>query len=200
MGVDGVTPGVAYTLLSNKSPQDRSFSVDLVKLLRDSHQESSISSQLTTMAQSDPRWNIVMNRADKKSATRYQGIGSGAARQSMTSSMLANQSSIGSSIGGFGDDGMKRAFAKIMGETSEGERRAKNPLESIPTQEPKKRKSRFAGLFQDPNPNDPTQVSPVIAPPPSTPLPGFVRASGSNLSSVSSSTQANSSSKKSRWG
>lgn len=181
MGVDGVIPGVAYTLISSKSPQDRSFAVSLVKSLQDSGQESSVTPQLLSLAQSDPQWSLMMNRTEKTKKTGFQekGLGLGlTSRQAMTSSMLANQTP-SLSDGNFGN-GVQKAFSKIMG----------NNASSEPKIEVKKRKSRFSSVEDEaPQTN--------FSPPPQPTLPGFVRASTKNLSMTSDPSHTG---KKSRWG
>lgn len=188
MGVDGVTPGVAYTLISSRSPQDRSFSVSLVKSLQDSGQESSVTPQLLALAQSDPQWRVMtMNRNEKskKLHGNEKGLGLGlTSRQALTSSMLANQTSGQSDIS-YGD-GVQKAFSKIMGNSNEQ------------TVEVKKRKSRFSSAPEEPTPAS-SSISSAPPPAPSPPtrpsLPGFVRASNLSMTSTSSNTV-----KKSRWG
>jgi superfamily II DNA/RNA helicase len=186
MGVDGVVPGVAYTLISSKSHQDRAFAVSLVKSLQDSGQESSVTPQLLALAQSDPQWGFMMNRSEKTKKTGFQekGLGLGlTSRQAMTSSMLANQTPL-LSEGNFGD-GVQKAFSKIMGSKSE------------PKTEIKKRKSRFSSVAVEEAPQ--SVVQPNYTPPPQTILPGFVRSSTENLSMTSNSSNSTSV-KKSRWG
>lgn len=186
MGVDGVIPGVAYTLISSRSPQDRSFTVSLVKSLQDSGQENSVTPQLLALAQSDPQWRFMMmnrneNEKFKKPFGNEKGLGLGlTSRQAVTSSMLANQTS-GQLETTYGD-GVQKAFSKIMGSSNE------QAPEAV-----KKRKSRFSSAPDDPSPS-------VSYTPPSQPtLPGFVRASNLSMTSTSSSSSS-SSVKKSRWG
>jgi hypothetical protein len=77
MGVDGVVPGDAYTLLCRKSTQDCALSVDLVRSLREAGQESSVSQELLQMAQSDPRWHRVAGNGSNGSSWNGQSSGRG---------------------------------------------------------------------------------------------------------------------------
>lgn len=95
MGVDGVTPGTAYTVLvSEKIPSaDSSLAVDLVKNLREAEQENQISADLLKLAQSDPRSFALNSRSSGGSNSRSSGdragIGSSGAALAMTSAMMA---------------------------------------------------------------------------------------------------------------
>lgn len=80
MGVQGVHPGTAYTLLT---PRDSSFAVDLVHNLRLSEQP--VSEELVQLAQKDPKWHKVSHNRVVKGAT----AGLGAGQRAMTSAMLA---------------------------------------------------------------------------------------------------------------
>mmetsp|Transcript_15877 Transcript_15877/g.23910 ORF Transcript_15877/g.23910 Transcript_15877/m.23910 type:complete len:785 (-) Transcript_15877:35-2389(-) len=258
MGIEGVVPGVAYTLLSRAASSDRSFSVSLVKNLRDAGQNEAVTSELLEMAQSDPQWSRVMNR---RPGGGNMGRGSGGLgfvtggqggghQKAMTSSMLASQSK---GSGGTVTHGVavQKAFEKIMGgaESSSavpspasiqgdvaanpyiegrGMGRGKHMTQpswssseqvkvedASPISDPpvKKRKSRFAGLFEAPQLPAPEgessakidycPPSQAAAPTPqSTPLPGFVRAassSGTSLKSVSEINKSNVAHKRSRW-
>lgn len=51
MGLDGVVPGTAYTLIT---PADGSFAVDLVQNLNLSSQK--VPSELQKLAENDPKW------------------------------------------------------------------------------------------------------------------------------------------------
>lgn len=132
MGIDGIVPGVAYTLLNSKSSSDQSFSVYLVKLLIDSGLNTSITPELLSLAQSNPQWNQIINQKggsnsglnNKKSSTnRSGGIGfnvSGSIPQAMTSSMLANQSQTQFDVT-IESEGVKKAFIKLMGSKDSNE-------------------------------------------------------------------------------
>ena len=54
MGLDGVVPGTAYTLLT---PADSSFAVDLVQNLNLSSQK--VSTALQALAEKDPKWSRI---------------------------------------------------------------------------------------------------------------------------------------------
>jgi hypothetical protein len=131
MGLDGVVPGVAFTLLTRSSPQDNAFSVFLVKLLQDSNQHASVSPELLTMAKGDPQWARVMSgQGGRGQGGRGQGSGGsglgytaqgGGHQKAMTSAMLAEMSA-GGRIGGGGahrtssvDIGVVRAYEKLVG-------------------------------------------------------------------------------------
>jgi superfamily II DNA/RNA helicase len=196
MGVDGIVPGVAYTLISSKSPQDRAFSVSLVKSLQDSGQETSITPQLLALAKSDPQWRTMTNHRNdptRRTNAQEKGLGLGfTTRQAMTSSMLANQSPQLIDTNSFGE-GVQKAFSKIMG--------VPTALNTTTGTEAKKRKSRFSNSEQ-PNHNLPSPAP--VAPPPQVPLSGFVRSSTTNLSMSSPSpstgtSNSNQSTKRSRW-
>jgi hypothetical protein len=203
MGVDGVVPGVAYTLITSKSPQDRSFTVSLVKSLQDSGQENSVTPQLLALAQSDPQWRLMISRnettgrqARRTSGFQEKGLGLGlTTSQAMTSSMLANQTPF-QGEGTFGG-GVQKAFSKIM--------RDNLTSTTEPKPEVKKRKSRFSNAVEEPTSTQLPQTvqSNYIQPPPQPTLPGFVRSSADTLSmsmTNSSYSSASNSVKKSRWG
>jgi superfamily II DNA/RNA helicase len=189
MGIDGIVPGVAYTLISSKSSQDRAFSVSLVKSLQDSGQESAVTPQLLALAQSDPQWRIMTshrNDSTKRTNLQEKGLGLGfTTRQAMTSSMLANQTPQ-QADNTFGE-GVQKAFSKIMGVPG-------TPSTTAP--EVKKRKSRFSSSEHD------LAIATPVALPPQPPLSGFVRAQTANLSMTSSPSMSGGSNqtKKSRWG
>ena len=109
LGVEGVTPGTAYTLLTNK---DSSFAVDLVQNLNLSKQ--SVSKELQTLAESDSKWARIKhiqfgggggmghnsnnnNISSYSGSNRSKGTGRGGLgfgrtpAVAMTSAMLANQ-------------------------------------------------------------------------------------------------------------
>lgn len=98
MGVDGVTPGTAYTILvSEKVPSaDSALAFDLVKNLRDAEQDTP--ALLLKLAESDQRWDDSRGHFSKGSQSRFSGrrddnaragIGSSGAAVAMTSAMLA---------------------------------------------------------------------------------------------------------------
>jgi ATP-dependent RNA helicase DDX42 len=97
MGVDGVTPGTAHTVLVSSLPSDASLAVDLLKNLQDAGQGSSISPELRRLAESSPRWMRMGSHrgggrgAGNGSRPSSFGVGLGApnAPRAMTSSMLA---------------------------------------------------------------------------------------------------------------
>ena len=220
MGVDGVIPGVAYTLLDSKSASDQLFSVYLVKLLLDSGLNTSVTPQLLTMAQSNLQWSRIMNQSGKfpsssssssslstkkSTSTNGGGIGFGSAGstpQAMTSSMLANRSQ--TQAVEIESEGVKKAFNKLMGSNNN----SNNNIEG----EQKKRKSRFSITTNESTssssssaPSSSSSSSPGI-PAISATLPGFVRSLNSATSSLHSTTAPSTSqitkstSKKSRWG
>lgn len=82
MGVAGVTPGTAYTLLTK---DDSGFAVDLVHNLKISSQP--ISLELMTLASSDPKWHRI--RETKGISNNSKG-GLGTRGPAMTSEMMAN--------------------------------------------------------------------------------------------------------------
>lgn len=112
LGVEGVTPGTAYTLLTNK---DSSFAVDLVQNLNLSKQL--VGKELQALAESDSKWGRIKhiqfgggggmghsnNNSSNSSSSGYSGSNrsKGAGRGglgfgrtpavAMTSAMLANQ-------------------------------------------------------------------------------------------------------------
>lgn len=100
MGVEGVTPGTAYTLLT---PKDSSFAVDLVQNLRLSGQP--IAEDLIHLAMKDSKWNKIRHFHHQgglgsgagrfSSAPRHQGMGGSLSsfagvNRAMTSEMMAN--------------------------------------------------------------------------------------------------------------
>lgn len=111
MGVDGVTPGTAYTLLT---PTDTSFAVDLVRNLQLSTQ--SVPPSLQRLAEQDPKWSQLkyagggrggtLSDGGRSKAALGVGFGGAAAPKAMTSAHLAAvysdrggaSSSIGKSI------------------------------------------------------------------------------------------------------
>lgn len=239
MGIDGIIPGVAYTLLNSTLPSDQSFSVYLVKLLLDSGLNNSITPQLLAMAQSNSQWNQVMNQSGNNKKTfinRGGGIGfssaAGVTPQAMTSSMLANQTSTNNHPIGIESEGVKKAFVKLMGskdsnELNSSQQNSNNTSNQtvsdqiIPEQ--KKRKSRFSNLTSDTNEVSipPSSSSSPPTTTTTTSLPGFVRATNSQLgilpatltkqsnsitsttnpsTSNSSSSSSGYQSKRSRWG
>lgn len=80
MGIEGVHPGTAYTLLTKK---DSSFAVDLVHNLRLSQQE--VSENLLRLASSDPKWS----RLNQHNKLGRGGLGHG--QRAFTSEMAAQQ-------------------------------------------------------------------------------------------------------------
>mmetsp|Transcript_32379 Transcript_32379/g.44361 ORF Transcript_32379/g.44361 Transcript_32379/m.44361 type:complete len:625 (+) Transcript_32379:410-2284(+) len=102
MGVDGVVPGTAYTLLT---PKESSFAVDLVQNLTLSQQP--VSAELMRLAELDPKWAYVRNRRGGAGGRGSYGMSSGGAKaglgsansaRAMTSEMLAKEGQ----KGGFG--------------------------------------------------------------------------------------------------
>ncbi len=94
MGVQGVTPGVAYTLML--SGQDGAFAGDLVHNLRISKQD--VPAQLLHLAQSNPRFsNHRQERSGGGRGGGGVGIGFGGANQprAMTSAALASGTTSG---------------------------------------------------------------------------------------------------------
>lgn len=81
MGVEGVSPGVAITLLSNK---DANFASELVQNLRQSNQE--ISESLLSLASKATR----SFHGSSSMKGRNYGIGNAEVTPAMTSSMLSN--------------------------------------------------------------------------------------------------------------
>jgi hypothetical protein len=61
MGLDGVVPGTAYTLMT---PADSSFAVDLVQNLNLSSQF--VSKALQDLAEKDPKWGRIRHIAAGK--------------------------------------------------------------------------------------------------------------------------------------
>lgn len=133
MGLDGVVPGVAYTLLTKSSLTDKTFSVFLVKLLHDANQHTSVTPELMQFAQSDPQWQRVMSgggAAGRGKSGRQQGTaglglgysapGSSGHQKAMTSSMLAEMSAGGSvshpssTSMGLTDMGVAKAYEKLV--------------------------------------------------------------------------------------
>ena len=104
MGVDGVVPGEAYTLLAKASSTDSTFAVFLVKLLQDGGQGDAVSADLLQMAQADAQWTRVMSggghggggRGGARKGHNSAGLGLGywtgetGHQKAMTSSMLAD--------------------------------------------------------------------------------------------------------------
>lgn len=195
MGIDGVIPGVAYTLLNSKLLSDQLFSVYLVKLLLDSGLNNSITPQLFSMAQSNPQWNQIINQRNnnvfgigmnnektnnkKQSINRSGGIGFssiGSTPQAMTSSMLANQTQLPQS-NIVESEGVKKAFIKLMGskETNEQSSQIQEIIEHTQGIEQKKRKSRFSSVSNEE----------IITN--QTTLPGFIRSTNTQESTLSSS-------------
>ena len=86
MGVEGIKPGTAYTLLSS-SNEDSSLAVDLVHSLQAASQP--VSSLLQSLAQSNARYYSARgaNRSGEKRGLGCAGVG-----PAMTSAMLANES------------------------------------------------------------------------------------------------------------
>eukprot|EP01041_Mallomonas_annulata_P007324 gene7324-14939_t len=96
MGIEGVTPGTAYTLLTQK---DSSFAVDLFKNLQLSDQH--VSPGLMKLAESDPKWHHMKGgRGGGRGGGGGAGVGAGrgglgfgpgGGPRAMTSSMLAQR-------------------------------------------------------------------------------------------------------------
>lgn len=109
MGVDGVTPGRAITLLTTK---DSSFAVDLMRNLELS--KISVSPDLQRLAQTDPRFGRRHVRGHGHGGGGASaGIGSAGASRAMTSAMMAMESaaytsSPSSSSSKFTSGGMKQ--------------------------------------------------------------------------------------------
>ena len=106
MGVDGVVPGTAFTLLT---PKESSFAVDLVQNLTLSQQ--SVSPELLRLAQSDPKWAYVKNKKGFSGGGRgaggfpsgKAGLGAMGSAKAVTSEMLSREGrerGIGSDITG----------------------------------------------------------------------------------------------------
>lgn len=93
MGVEGIKPGTAYTLLTSK---ESSFAVDLVHNLRMCQQ--AVPADLLQLAAGDPKWS-----RGHGNSKHSKGMGLGAGQQAMTSAMMASQTGgrAGSSSSGF---------------------------------------------------------------------------------------------------
>ena len=88
MGIDGVQPGKAYTLITNS---ESGAAIDLIKNLRVSKQP--IPPELQRLAESNPKYHSAMNPRREKQ-TGGLGFG-GASCQQMTSQMAAEMTSGG---------------------------------------------------------------------------------------------------------
>ena len=94
MGVDGVVPGTAYTLLT---PKDSAFAVDLVQNLTLSQQ--TVSAELLNLAERDPKWSYVKNLSRKGFSaggrggfpTGKAGLGAAGSARAVTSEMLSRE-------------------------------------------------------------------------------------------------------------
>ena len=88
MGIDGITPGTAYTVLVSGVSSDSSLAVELVYNLQRAGQAHSITPQLQQLAESDPRWSKSKSsgsgggkyHAGGNGANSHRGIGSGASK------------------------------------------------------------------------------------------------------------------------
>lgn len=113
MGLDGVVPGTAYTLLT---PADSSFAVDLVQNLNLSSQK--VSTALQTLAEKDPKWSRIRhitagtsigasditcffrNSNDFNYCVLGGGRGAGGARTAFNSSTAGRGGGLGYAAGG----------------------------------------------------------------------------------------------------
>ena len=96
MGVDGVVPGTAYTLLT---PKDSAFAVDLVQNLTLSQQ--TVSAELLHLAERDPKWSYVKNLPRKGFgagggngrgfSAGKAGLGAAGSARAVTSEMLSRE-------------------------------------------------------------------------------------------------------------
>lgn len=186
MGIEGIKPGTAYTLLSS-SNEDSSLAVDLVHSLQAAHQP--VSSLLQSLAQSNARYYSARGQSN---SSAKRGLGCAGVGPAMTSAMLARESS------------HQKNYPPPPPQAVTQPPALASDAEVLP----QKRKNRFAELFH-PEQSTPTES----AQPPSSALPGFVRAAASSASSVSSGQQpsrnvysgnrshatSSFSSKKSRW-
>jgi hypothetical protein len=86
MGIEGIVPGTAFTLLT---PQDSSFAVDLVNYLRLSNQP--VCQSLEQLASSDPKWHRIKDKGFSGKVSGFAGLGSTGSAMAFTSEMLANQ-------------------------------------------------------------------------------------------------------------
>jgi ATP-dependent RNA helicase DDX42 len=93
MGIEGVTPGTAHTLLT---PKDASFAVDLVQNLRLSQQP--VSEELVQLAMKDAKWYKIKHFSGGKAIGMggHRGgsgtVGMGMGQRALTSQMMAQQS------------------------------------------------------------------------------------------------------------
>ena len=90
MGIEGVTPGTAFTLVT---PKDSSFAVDLARNLQLSGQP--IPEDLLRLAQGDPKWSKIHGSGGGGGrgggGRGGLGFGPGGGPRAMTSEMLAKQ-------------------------------------------------------------------------------------------------------------
>jgi ATP-dependent RNA helicase DDX42 len=197
MGVEGVAPGTAYTLLT---PKDSSFAVDLVQNLKLSQQP--IKEDLIQLAMKDPKWHRIRhfssgsggaNTGNKflsmgkggsggngRPNTMGMGMGLGNHQKAFTSEMIANETGSQHSFNINLPAGLEKTFQ--FNRTSE------EPVIPMET----KRKSKF-------DQPAPIPVASLPPPPPIPPVPsnyqssssvlkGFVRSS-SNYTTTTNSNQ-----------
>jgi ATP-dependent RNA helicase DDX42 len=111
MGVEGVQPGTAYTLITRS---ESAAAIDLVRNLRMSKQE--VPAELERLAQSNPRYHAAMNPRREKHS---HGLGFGGQSHPQMTSFMASQEP---GAGG----GSKRAFDHAGGkEASQAPRRSR---------------------------------------------------------------------------
>lgn len=114
MGVEGVQPGTAYTLITHS---ESAAAIDLVRNLRVSKQE--VPAELERLAQSNPRYHAAMNPRREK---HTHGLGFGGQSHPQMTSFMASQESSAAD----GGSSSKRAFDHAGGkEASQAPRRSR---------------------------------------------------------------------------
>lgn len=189
MGVEGVTPGTAYTLVT---PVDGAFAVDLVRNLEMSSQP--VAADLLRLAQADPKWQRRKNHSGGGAGSGGfsgggrggLGFGAGGGPRAMTSAMLAEQSAGSSDMAANPYiEGRSMGRGKHLNTPSWAAASVTAPAQAAPAPSTsaglsetgeKKRLSRFSKMADAPPP-----------PPAAAPLSGFVRAAGDTARSTLSS-------------
>jgi ATP-dependent RNA helicase DDX42 len=178
MGIDGVTPGTAYSLLTNL---DSSFAVDLVQNLKLSSQP--VPSTLQKLAESDPKWmklkhGFHSNNHNTGSSGKVVGIGFGdpnKAPRAMTSELLAQASS--QPISAFVASNISKYNSKYSQSIPNSNNTSSHLKSSIDINTPGNTSSQHSSLTPSSSLTDPPikRKSRFSAPEPAPVLPGFVK-------------------------
>lgn len=221
MGIAGVVPGTAYTLLT---PKDSSFACDLVQNLRLSQQ--AVSEGLLALASQDSKWHRMRHNGGGRGGSHRSshssvvassggnvsrsGLGTSSAGRAMTSAMLAGVADRSAVHIPTGHSASSSAVYDTLPASA-------TTVNTSDVQPGSVRKSRFASTPSSSLHDDASSSSqPVVPIPPirppmttgTTALKGFVKASGTSTSTSSSFVPASSSDarqsgnetrKRSRW-